>query len=1254
MSNFTVKIGHTSLSAFSSMSFQSGLTQVYSGNYTPNKGWSVINFTTPFEWNGSSNIIIDVCFDNDSYNENSTVRYSSTGYNNVIGEFNDDDEGCAFNSASESTGNRPNIRLYTLPYNIEYTSPSEPTLQSTSPDSSRNFIRTLVALDTCTQSDLTQVAELEKISETVNYFDGLGRLMQEVQVRATPLGRDLVRPVKYDNMGRTEYNYLPYPLDNVISPGAYREDDSTEQYDFYQDHFNLGENKPYAYSRTVYESSPLNRVLEQGAPGNYWQPYDSNITSSGHTDSFYYETDTTNEVMLWQVTSSSLVCNSYYASGELFKNTIEDENKDGTTGYGRFTTEYKDKQGNVVLKVSCEGDDTLQTYYIYDDFGLLRAVLPPKYTAGISTPGNHSIDPDLISGSFFELGYYYTYDERKRMVSKKLPGVNPVYMIYDNRDRLVLTQDSVLRKDHMWLFTKYDALNRPVITGKYKDTNAQHQTLSGMQAYINSCYASDTSYHFYEDRSSSSGTHNYTNTRSFPKYNIDGSDFRVFTVNYYDDYYFLEYFPGDINDGFEETTGLAGFPSSEMEKVKGQLTGTKINILDASATNFVYAVNYYDDRYRLIQRQQTFYPTGYGFISSSYDFTGKVRESKEIQWVSEVENTLFTQFSYDHTGRPLETRMKLNQGDTILLSQMRYNELGELEQKNLHSEDLESLLQSVDYTYNIRGWLSQINYPADLSQNNALFGMKLSYHAPDAGIGSDPQYNGNISAQEWKHDDETFIKGYGYQYDDLNRLISADYKEKPSTTWLQRSYFDVSQISYDLNGNIDTLFRYGDQGTLMDQLTYFYLNAGNRLDSVADAASMTGFYNGNTSGSDYLYDGNGNMKEDKNKDISITYNYLNLPDTISGEENIYYIYDASGVKWVKNYDDQTNTAYYGSFVYKSDEPQSDYEASYFLNPEGMINKDGSTYEYQYFLRDHLGNTRVVFSDRNHDGWIDRGTSSTEVLQRTDYYPFGMSFAGMLGGENKYLYNGKELQDDEVGSIGLDWYDYGARMYDPQIGRFHTKDPLMEWHFNNTPYHYCFNNPINFIDPFGLDTLKIDPNTGKQIPVPLPGVDFVTERPGLLKRILNKIVRALMATEDAITGPPEPYRETVVDDGVDMDWYKSEEPYGNQDVISRDNPNINKIFDNNSSDKSNSEDNSTNQTSDKQIVEQSTGTAEKTDADGRPLNEIDQKYGQQESDSVETKFTYYFDEEKGDSVQIWKVHKYTNKGRPVSKKYIEKR
>jgi RHS repeat-associated protein len=143
--------------------------------------------------------------------------------------------------------------------------------------------------------------------------------------------------------------------------------------------------------------------------------------------------------------------------------------------------------------------------------------------------------------------------------------------------------------------------------------------------------------------------------------------------------------------------------------------------------------------------------------------------------------------------------------------------------------------------------------------------------------------------------------------------------------------------------------------------------------------------------------------------------------------------------------------YIGNFVYE------DNVLKYILTSEGrVLANSGGNFEYQYSLKDHLGNTRITF---NQNG---------EIIQEDAYYPFGMKMNGLCyqsgtDYENKYLYNGKELQDD----FGLDWYDYGARFYDPQLGRWHSIDPLAEKMPNWTPYRYAFNNPLRYIDINGL-------------------------------------------------------------------------------------------------------------------------------------------------------------------------------------------
>ena len=275
-----------------------------------------------------------------------------------------------------------------------------------------------------------------------------------------------------------------------------------------------------------------------------------------------------------------------------------------------------------------------------------------------------------------------------------------------------------------------------------------------------------------------------------------------------------------------------------------------------------------------------------------------------------------------------------------------------------------------------------------------------------------------------------------------------------------------TDFDYDANCNITQLQR-NRNNTLIDNLSYSYYSNGNRLKSVTDASGNTAGYAPNTG--QYLYDANANMTYDPSKKITVSYNPLNLPSLVEFDNSdfIEYTYSASGTKLRKTVSSWKTTTggttdYAGQFLYQ------DNELSCIFTPVGRIvpmqYNDETFWKHEYNLKDHLGNTRIVFAAHPH--------GQPELMQQTSYYPFGMTlqqqnFGGALNPPNKLLYNGKELQDDELAGLSLDWYDYGARMYDAQLGRWHVVDPMASEAPGWTPYRAFYNNPIYFIDPTGL-------------------------------------------------------------------------------------------------------------------------------------------------------------------------------------------
>ena len=199
--------------------------------------------------------------------------------------------------------------------------------------------------------------------------------------------------------------------------------------------------------------------------------------------------------------------------------------------------------------------------------------------------------------------------------------------------------------------------------------------------------------------------------------------------------------------------------------------------------------------------------------------------------------------------------------------------------------------------------------------------------------------------------------------------------------------------------------------------------------------------------------------------------------SIKYNNRIEYQYDAMGNKkrqlvtedgkLVKTID------FIGNFVYENDYPV------YNSFDEGrIIYRSNGTYFGETYIKDHLGNIRVAYGNEVSGG----EPPQYGIRQVNAYYPFGMNINTLSASKiskyerNEYLYNGKMFQDE----LGLDWLDYGARFYDAVIGRWHSVDPLSEQYRRWSPYNYCVDNPLRFIDPDGMNPIvKLDGDKAEQ-------------------------------------------------------------------------------------------------------------------------------------------------------------------------------
>ncbi|MCK4699193.1 MAG: hypothetical protein KAT38_02620, partial [Bacteroidales bacterium] len=705
----------------------------------------------------------------------------------------------------------------------------------------QNYIMTRVPF-----VQISNTAEFNSLSRQylqtrVNYFDGIGRPVQKIGVEGSAAKNDIISTTQYDKAGRVVRNYLPFT--GGTGKGDLIDDPvgSIESYYANPPENVTGTSLPYA--ENVFDNSPLNEITEQGAPGESWS------LAQGHTIRMALKTNGLS-VPKWIVNSDdSCRVSGTYPAGSLLVTEVTDENDN-------ITKEYKDKLGQVILKEALLQSETAKTFYVYDRFGDLRMVIPPKAAATLSTDGS--------------LVYRYSYDNRHRMIEKRIPGQEVLEMVWDKLDRLVLSRDGNLRNDSLWIFFKYDVYGRQVVEGLYKD----HSSRVSLQNSVNSF-----------GQNFETITEGEYQNNAFPKVNITPQKYF-----FYDSYNFMSQTKFDYKQAFSSgDVPEAGIYPQKSTKTINKITGESVVI--PGSGQWLTMVSYYDKHGRVIQSVSDNHLGGTDRVSLLYDFPGKILKTVDLHSSDMLEFTqVKKRYQYDHAGRLKRVFHQVNGESEVVLFENEYNELGELVAKKLHGNN-GSFLQETDYRYNIRGWLTSINDPSGLGSD--LFAMELGYESGIVGLGAEAQYNGNISSTRWKTAGNLTVSGFGYKYDRLNRLTAATFGEYAGGWGPSSEDHSVPFIGYDLNGNIELLTRMGLTGPgqfgLMDGLTYYY--EGNRLLAVDDEAPYNvndydfsdrlSKYSGNPGEPEYRYDANGNMISDDNKRIQeVVYNHLNLPTEI--------------------------------------------------------------------------------------------------------------------------------------------------------------------------------------------------------------------------------------------------------------------------------------------------------------------------------------------------------------------------------------
>ncbi len=851
---------------------------------------------------------------------------------------------------------------------------------------------------------------------TVNYYNGLGYLSQVVDCNINNSQKDLVSLMEYNQNFQVTKQWTPTPIAN--NDGAMLVADSLRNAakTYFED--------TSPYSESIYESTCSDRVSKKYNVGKVF--YDNNKYSD-----IKYSKNAEDEVRIFISWKDMFGFGGIYPANSLEKIIYTNEDQ-------ACVHEFTDNNGRLVLRRTFNDGEKLDTYYLYDIFGRLNFILTPKAVEYIET---HD-DVECVTDIKFVLDYcyFYKYDEKGNMIEKHTPGkYTSELFVYDDANRLI----------------------------KYLDGNYEYNAVDNLRYHYSNQYEYDNM-----DRIVSQIRVKHRCLGSKCEEVVAADSLAMYKYDCYDGIPDnLQFVPVENVVSAEDVLSVA----------KGYKTYEKLlNLEHNPEQQYGERAYYYDIKGRLIQCVEFLPFDMLRRTSYKYDFAGNtVTEYTSVKQSRYQWSDIYAKyFEYDNRGKLSSSRYELN--DVWVECLYTYDDLGRLRRKRLYQSRNGEVELRYNYLYDIGNRLTRMSASTRRPEPKNFFDETINYMLPE-NASSVPSYSGNISEikyTDWNGPEDIANQSiHSFYYDELSRLTSCENDEGNTE----------KGMSYDKNGNLLTLQRYKDGALLNDYIMEY---DGSRLLALIDieneacmlsntrrrlsASSNTHTYDtlcpetkidesrlpkvdsyrfyGFEDNMPYTYDCAGNLMYDPTSNLNIKYNMLNLPDVIYSDDEdkfLKFSYLSDGTKLSMTNHMDSGVIYVGSMIY------------YRIGTDivlGGANFDGGRFyaspysgetDFRFFVTDHLGSVRRVL-----DG-------NLELVEENNYYPFGKRIddPDCVTTDNLYRYNGKESLE----SFGFPYSDYGARLFDSNIGRWLQTDPLAQDYPNISPYAFCANNPMKYVD-----------------------------------------------------------------------------------------------------------------------------------------------------------------------------------------------